>query len=541
MLRNNFLISALFFSVVIFGQNNIISYRSSDIISDFIRLSQQQLFDTANYYNSKNSTDTALVCYSLIINTPVKDNEFEQQKRIVEALNKSAIIYYYMSDYRSSYEFLIKALLLSEKYDYDTYISKIYNNIGNIYAHFNKVDIAKSFFLRALNVSADSTAGLLNNLGHIELENENIDSAYYYLNKSLQISIQQNYEHYGIILNSLASFYQKTKMYDSAFYYYRLSLEESRIKNNLENETEVLSNMGKLFLEIGKPDSAILYINKSNIIAEEINLLRIVAENFLTISKIEESKGNIRKAFEYYKNYVTQKDSVLNTEIFGDISQLQRFYEVSKTNKQIEELIIEKQIKENSIYYQNIIWFITLAVLLFVSLVLLYIFLQKRELNRSYEVLFAKNVEIIELLDSYTKTPEKYKNRNLTDAMQKNIQTKVLAMMENIPAICSVDFSLNKLSELIGINHAYVSQVIHTVLNTSFRSLLNSYRITEAQRLFEEPDAHNYTIEFVSNQVGFKSRAAFINAFKEITGVTPNYYCQSLKEKLKAKKALETP
>jgi YesN/AraC family two-component response regulator len=89
------------------------------------------------------------------------------------------------------------------------------------------------------------------------------------------------------------------------------------------------------------------------------------------------------------------------------------------------------------------------------------------------------------------------------------------------------------LAELVQSNHAYVSQVINNSLKKNFRSLLNAYRISEAQRILATPDAAKFTLESIAYQVGFKSRTAFRDAFKEITGVSPNYYFKLTQENLK--------
>jgi len=183
MLKKSILIFGLLFSATVYSQTlppN--SFQSHDLISNYKHLSAQQLYDTANYYFNKNSIDTAFVCYNLFINIYTKNNDIEQQKRKAEALNRVSVIYYYMCDFRSSYELLIKALLLCEKYDYASYKSKIYINIGNIYYRFNNYDFAKWYYSEALNFPRDSTSIviLLNNLGSVELETGNLDSAYLY-------------------------------------------------------------------------------------------------------------------------------------------------------------------------------------------------------------------------------------------------------------------------------------------------------------------------------------------------------------------------
>jgi len=86
------------------------------------------------------------------------------------------------------------------------------------------------------------------------------------------------------------------------------------------------------------------------------------------------------------------------------------------------------------------------------------------------------------------------------------------------------------LAELVQSNQNYVSLAINNALKKNFRSFLNSYRIREAQRLFSEPDAAKYTIDVVAFMVGFKSRNAFHDAFKEITGVSPKFYFKSVQQ-----------
>jgi AraC-like DNA-binding protein len=504
--------------------------QNGNIISHFKQLSPQQLSDTGNYYYKKRSIDTALICYSLLINTPVKDADFEQQKRIVEAYNRSAIVYEYLCDYRTAYEFLIKALLLCEKANYKSYEPAIYTNIGNVYYRFDKYDMAKLYYSKALQLCSDSTiiVAILNNLGATEIENGRKDSAFYYLNKSLQISKRHDDAYLCNIQSDIALLYQKSKRYDSAYYYLRLSLDEARKNNRIEKEAENLSELGKLFFEINKTDSALFYIDLSNTMAIENNFLRILAENHLTSSKIEESKGNTKSALAYFKKYAKLGDSIFNAKNFGDINQLQRLYEVSKVNQQIEQLVVEQQIKERTIYYQTVIQIFTLVVLLLVSIILLSNFLQKRKLNKAYKTLFEKNIEIINLQGSSSEKYQKYKQSALTYAMQNELLNKILIIMEDTSIICDSRFSIDKLAELAQSNQTYVSQVINNALNKNFRSFLNSYRIQEAQRLFSEPDAAKYTIESVALRVGFNSRNTFHNAFAEITGVSPSFYLKSM-------------
>jgi AraC-like DNA-binding protein/Tfp pilus assembly protein PilF len=504
--------------------------QNNDVISNFKHLSIQQLYDTANHYLYKNSFDTAMICYSLLIYRNTKDVDREQLHKIVDAYNKKASIYLQIGDYSKAYELLIAALQFCENNQFPSIECKIYNNIGNIYYYFKKYDAAKLYYSKALNICEDSVSEvvLLNNLSSVFFFEEN-DSTRYYLDKSLKISVQHDSAYLSNILNNMASNYKYKKQYDSANYYYRLSLVEAKEKNDVEMEAKNLSHIGKLFFELKKTDSALFYFNLSNTIATENNFLRTLSMNYLTLSQMEESKGNIKKAFEYYKQYEHLKDSVLSVEKFDEINQLQRLYEVSKTDQQIEQLIMEQEIKEQTIFYQKIIWMITLSILILLSIVFVIMYLQKKKLNKSYKILFEKNIEIIESQEnSSEKSSQKYQKRNLTSSIQNALLDKILTLMEDSSIICNTEFSLDKLAELVESNHAYVSQAINTILNKNFRSFLNEYRIREAQRLLLEQDVTKYTIEYLAERVGFKSPNAFRHAFREITGVTPHFYLKSI-------------
>jgi YesN/AraC family two-component response regulator len=391
------------------------------------------------------------------------------------------------------------------------------------------LNLAKDFYLNALNLCEDSVNMViyLNNLGNNAVKREKIDSAFFYLDKSLQISKQHDNIYLGLILSSIAEGYQKAKQYDSAYYYFKLSLIEAKNNNRPELEAEIISRFGNMFFEINKIDSALYYIDLSNKIAFENNFLKISADNYLTLSKIEESKGNITKSFEYYKTYSNLKDSIFSVDKFSEINQLQRLYEVSKTNQQIESLIIEQQVNERTIYYKNIIWYITLGILILVTFVLFIILYQKKRLNNAYELLVEKNVEIIKNQEETTK---KEKKTSKTNDNNDELMNKILSVMKDPVIYCDAFLTVDKIASLTQSNHSYVSNAIKNSSYKNFRKFINSYRIKEAQRIFMDPVIKNYTIEYIAEKVGYKSRSVFYDAFKEITGVSPNYYIKSMQQ-----------
>lgn len=482
----------------------------------------RQLLDSLDHSLELDDYDSALFTGSQLINMPVAEDDEQANMILVEALHKTAAAYFQFCDYRRSYELLIRALDLCEKWEYAEYLPRILIDIGNIYFRFGQVDISRRYDLRALEACRDSVlmVGILNNLGDTA---NTPDSVLFYLNRALDISGRHGQVYGSAILSNLALYHQKQGQFDEALRYFRMALGEACRQGDVESEAENLHLQANLFRERWQIDSAYHYIARSNTLAERNNILRIEVDNYLAMSEIEESKGNKAKAFEHFKIYARLRDSILNNEIFGGIHQLQRLYEVSKTDRQIEQLNVDRLVKQRTITYQMLVMgVLVLACVIF--------FVQKRNLNRAYKVLMEKNLRLSEIDgEDIRKFSKEYKN-NLDGHTQQKLMDRILTVMEDAPTVCDTEFSLDKLAQLVQSNHAYVSQVINSVTGTNFRSFLIGYRIREAQKLFSRPDNAKYTIEAVAGMVGFKSRTGFREAFKELTGVTPAFYIRSLRK-----------
>ena len=509
----------------------------SEITSRYVNLSVKQLFDTAKRYYFENSLDEALACFDLLMNKISQHASLENQKMLNEIYFFYAASLYEKEDYYMAYRLLLESLKLSEANNDKTQIIRVYTLIGNIYHRFGEQDLARKYFSKGLDYYRDSSdlALLFNNLGYASVKAGDLDCAFHYLSQSLQIAERHNRATLHIISGSMAKYYHKKKMYDSARQCYHLAID---LAKNIDSDphhkylslSASLSGLGKLFFEINQLDSAVFYANLSNAVAIEHSIPLISVDNYLLLSQIAESRGRQSDALKYYKQYADLKDQIFGRENINKINQLRHSYEVSNRDRKIEQYAIEQQIKEQVIRYQRTNQYILSTALILISIFLAFMVIQNKKLNTAYKNLFEKNLQITEI---QSEIPEeysrKYKKSALTDNMQAELLDKILAQMENTSIICDTEFSVNRLADLVHSNSTYVSQVINTVFGKNFRSFLNEYKIKEAQRLFSAPDGSKYTIEAVALQVGFKSRTAFRDTFKEITGVTPNFYLKSLR------------
>jgi AraC-like DNA-binding protein/Tfp pilus assembly protein PilF len=502
------------------------TFTDDDIASSYKHLSTQQLLDTAFYYYAWNQTDKALACYNLLAEVTSQSSDVKDQQREIEAYNRIALIHTHIGNYRIAYESALNALQKSEAANSVTYLSRIYATIGNIYLNLDKHDLAELHYRESLKHSSDSTtiSHILNNIGYSRVKAGNLDSALHILTQSLDIMKRHEDFYLHLVLHSIAKYYEKKEINDSAFLYYHLALEDAKKDNRADMKAHCLLDMGKLFFKINEPDSALFYINQSKILASENELRGILMKCYLALSEIAKSKGQTGIAFKYSEQYINLKDSILNHGKIVEIIEIRRLFETSKMTSQIEQLTIERRMKEQTIRYQ-------LIILILISIVLILVFIQNRRLNAAHKKLLERSVEIIELQENSVENhTKKHQKSILSDSMQNEFLSRIYTLMDDVSVVCDPELSVEKMADLLHSNRAYVSMVINEGLNKHFRTFINEYRIREAQRLLSEMDVSKHTLEFIAQKTGFKSRNTFTIVFKEIIGVSPSFYLKSMKK-----------
>ncbi|SHK71135.1 helix-turn-helix domain-containing protein [Chryseobacterium polytrichastri] len=93
------------------------------------------------------------------------------------------------------------------------------------------------------------------------------------------------------------------------------------------------------------------------------------------------------------------------------------------------------------------------------------------------------------------------------------------------------DSTLNreKVAEKLGISAGYVSQIVNTITGDNFAHYINQYRVEAVKEMISNPEYENYTLLTIGLESGFTSKTTFYNAFKKVTGQTPNEYKNTIK------------
>ena len=88
------------------------------------------------------------------------------------------------------------------------------------------------------------------------------------------------------------------------------------------------------------------------------------------------------------------------------------------------------------------------------------------------------------------------------------------------------DSTLNreKIAEKLGISTGYVSQLVNTITGENFTNYINQYRVEAVKKMILDSEFKNYNLLAIGLESGFTSKTTFYNAFKKVTGITPNAF-----------------
>ncbi len=134
-----------------------------------------------------------------------------------------------------------------------------------------------------------------------------------------------------------------------------------------------------------------------------------------------------------------------------------------------------------------------------------------------------------DIFSSYNGNSKKYENSNLTTDKSDRYLKQLLELMESDRPYFDCTLSLNSLAERLSISPKYLSQIINEQLQQNFTDFINRYRIEEAQKQLNSEKKSYYTILGIANDVGFKTKSSFNNAFKKFTNMSPTQYLNSIR------------
>ncbi|MBX2872960.1 MAG: helix-turn-helix domain-containing protein [Saprospiraceae bacterium] len=106
---------------------------------------------------------------------------------------------------------------------------------------------------------------------------------------------------------------------------------------------------------------------------------------------------------------------------------------------------------------------------------------------------------------------------------QQTIDKLQRLMAEEKPFL-NPQLNVQDLADQLGIPARQLSEIVNQYFEQNFAEYVNSYRLSEAEKRFQQSQDPKETILEVMYSVGFNSKSSFNTLFKERTGLTPSAY-----------------
>ncbi len=216
----------------------------------------------------------------------------------------------------------------------------VFFGIGNVYFYSGDYAKALEYYLKAVGVNATPDKVILGVIGESYFHLGNLDSAFYYINRSYEMDKTQQ-RHWSVPYFYLALIHSKKEEYQQALSNYRLGLFYAKENNAYLDIVNGSNGIADIFKQLHQVDSAIYYARRAISLGQTQSLDPGVLKASALLTELY-LKINTDSAFKYQRIMLALKDSLFSQD---KIKQLEN---ISFNEKLRQDEILQKQ-KE----YQN--------------------------------------------------------------------------------------------------------------------------------------------------------------------------------------------
>ena len=340
------------------------------------------------YYNMTSQYKASIPTFEKVINSYKVLGDMAQ---VCAAMNNKAIALRSLGRFNECLEVHMQSLKLKEEIgDTEESIAASYWNIGNIQGDIGNFDISNDYYRKAqavykkLNLKDDLASIKVNlaiNLkGQKEYEEAKrlmLEVEPYYIEKNYNNDLAGIYDNIGWI-------YAEQDSLDIAENYYNKSLDISRHYGETSLIGLNLRHLGELNNKKEDYRKALKYMKDAIKISEETGTRKKKIGDLLEISKAYAGLGRYKKAYEFHTDYHQLHDEILGEENIERMNELEVKYQTEKKEK---ELIIKqneiKLLEERKQKAENEKLFLFISLIGSLALIFAVIFGYRQKIKRN--------------------------------------------------------------------------------------------------------------------------------------------------------------
>ncbi|MCH2192725.1 helix-turn-helix domain-containing protein [Kordia sp.] len=367
----------------------------------------------------------------------------------------------------------------------DTYKKQILFNLSDCYLRIKKPTIANEYNDLALSICSDKEAPVLFN---------------------------------SLLMNKAIAHFQK-KEYDSSMVIAKKVIAYFSSIHQEERLMIPYFYLGRNYFKKEKFKEAIRFLEKAN---------DIIRKNKIAYS---DQKDGYEILYESYNKLGDSIKAVKYLNIYLKLDKKADSINIDLNNKihnEIDIVPLQEEIDSLGSYTNYLYGASILLLLVLIGFVVWFKLKQKQNKVRFQELLVT--IELLEQ-DKKNTTPEvvvKEASSTVTDENALQI-LKNLAVFEEKELYLRQDCNLAYVAKKLKTNTTYLSNVINTYKEKSFKSYLSELRINAALiKLKNDEKLRSYTIKAIAEEFGFKRSETFSRAFKTQTNMYPSNYIKNI-------------
>lgn len=327
--------------------------------------------------------------------------------------------------------------------------ARICNQLGDLYDKNMFYEDALSYYWKAydsykLTNNLLGVAYALRDIGSSYEYTNQLDSASYYLKKSLEIAEENKWHNLSTSLYAyLGNICESQQLYPEAVDYLYKSMNEVREDSQ---SYSLYYSLGFLYKEMGQVDSGLYYLNK----ATDSPDLYIQCQLNHVFSDLSFEKKDYETAYHYNEQYILLRDSIEHLYQPQKLAEAEARYNYEILINEKNQLIIKK--KDTMLYFSFGI------IILLIIIFIMYVCYRK--------VLHRKELEIDAKKQALIKCQSEIEiNKVLLIEKENDLRLKVNELEENIKAVQSLTIEKQKLEEVLAQRSRSLSDEIANLQN----------------------------------------------------------------------------
>ncbi|KZS38229.1 hypothetical protein AWE51_19525 [Aquimarina aggregata] len=307
------------------------------------------------------------------------------------------------------------------------------------------------------------------------------------------------------------------------------AIKEFKLNGDEANLSMAYFFFGKTLDALGEEKEAInAHIKVDEIFQNIAEIMPNNRENYEILINYYKKLGDKDNQLKYIQQLITV-DSILHTNYRYLIKGVVQNYDTPR-------LLSEKQKIIDSLKTGKKTSYTIISILGIVSFLLSILWLinrrRQKQYKRRFEELYHKK-DVPKKGDTKTALQQEKAKLTIPDEVVKEILNK-LKIFENELGFTQQEISLTSLAKKFKTNSNYLSKIINTYKEKSFKHYINDLRINQSiVKLKTEPKFRNYTIKAIAQEMGFNTAEVFSKTFYNQNGIYPSYFIKELEKQIK--------